>query len=399
MPTCITCLSDKPAAAFNAEHVLTRAFVGQGANWTLIDTVCTSCNSKLSKFEAHWTRSAIEAMMRNFSGPQGRKNKNAGARAQPVEIDDLYLVQIDDPLVYEAGFAFPADFYLRPQVIDTPNGLLGVVENADGQAALSAAMATLFATPTVTVVEQMPNGPSHGYRLTPITVGPRKTNRIGVPQLSNAPSGVWLRTLAPEAVVKDMEGTPRSLTTRLALDDRERLYFRATDVRAVASFLDGFHKPQASPTPRVYAPGEQTIRMRLRIKLPLVFRCVLKTGLNLVAHACGAETARHAAFNPLRACLFDEKADAAVLRRCSFLPACASWPSNWGFPKPGDEYQHRMMLDVWRGKVRFRLRLFGHLGYVAVLADAMPDLAKILSTRRAVVDFTAGGARAVDAWP
>lgn len=131
----------------------------------------------------------------------------------------------------------------------------------------------------------------------------------------------------------------------------------------------------------------------------IVYRCVLKTGLNLVAHAFGAETARHAAFNPLRTCLFDEQADAAVMGRCSSLPASAWWPSNWGFPKPGDEYQHRMMLDVSRGKARFRLRLFGHLGYVAILADDPPDLAKVLSTRRAVVDFMADGARVVSAWP
>jgi hypothetical protein len=155
MPICIYCLAEKPAAAFSREHVLTRAFCGQGENWTLRELVCAECNNKLSKFEAHWTSSAIESVMRNASGPRGRTAKS-GERSQPVEIDELYLVQGDDPLVYEAGFAFPTEFYFRPQLIESKDGLIGVAADQRGGDALEAMMAAEVRKVPIIVTEPLP---------------------------------------------------------------------------------------------------------------------------------------------------------------------------------------------------------------------------------------------------
>ena len=126
MPTCIYCLETKSNEEFSKEHVLTHAFCGTGQNWTLVDTVCIDCNSLFSAFETHWTHNAIESVMRNFSGPSGRSKRSKSRRAQPTEVDHLYIVQRNDQLAYEAGFAFPNDFYFRPQIIQCEDGLFSL---------------------------------------------------------------------------------------------------------------------------------------------------------------------------------------------------------------------------------------------------------------------------------
>ena len=145
MSTCIYCMQSKTHQEFSSEHVLSRAFCGQGNNWTLVNMVCRECNKQLSAFESHWAQSAVESMMRNFSGPIGRGKKAKKKRVQPTEVDDVYLAQRDDTLVYEAGFAFPNTFYLRPQIIQTSRGIVApAADEEDGQA-LRAAVETLAA--------------------------------------------------------------------------------------------------------------------------------------------------------------------------------------------------------------------------------------------------------------
>lgn len=79
--------------------MLTRAFSGSGVNWTLVNMVCKKCNEKLSRYESHWSHSAVEAMMRNFSGPMGRSGSSSARRSQPIECEDLYIIERDDELV------------------------------------------------------------------------------------------------------------------------------------------------------------------------------------------------------------------------------------------------------------------------------------------------------------
>jgi hypothetical protein len=399
MPICIYCCQQKARAEFPAEHVLTRAFCGQGNNWTLKDMVCLDCNGALSKFESHWANSAVESIMRNFSGPRGRVG-NVGARAQPVEIDEFYAVQIDDPLVYEAGFAFPNDLYFRPQIVVSPAGLVSIAANAVDGAALETALANNVRKPPFEITDRDPQRSE--YSIATVGINP-STQRFYLKAVRNAKAsaGIWLRRLDDGAMFRDMNGKDRVITPRLALDDRGRLYMRAKDLQAAAEFFDKFLQPPAPPQPtRNYRPGEQTFRPRVKTQLPLVFRCVLKTGLNLVAHVGGSQLALDRTFDELRAELFDTSVDAAIMRRCRFirrLPAWLGWlPSS--FPLPPETSQHRMMLDTHCGKIRFRLRLYGTLGYVAYLGRRNTTTSDRLPTTRVMVDFQTTGMRQVDHW-
>jgi hypothetical protein len=152
MPQCIYCMKVKPSAAFDPEHVFSRGLCGTGANWTLTEQVCNSCNGRFSAFEAHWMRQAIEAMARNFHGPESRSEKQRFDRVQPMELDHLYIVNRDDPNVYEAGFGFPNDHHYRPQILDTPRGLLPLAASLeDGEALRDAVAALTWESVAVTI--------------------------------------------------------------------------------------------------------------------------------------------------------------------------------------------------------------------------------------------------------
>ena len=56
-----------------------------------------------------------------------------------------------------------------------------------------------------------------------------------------------------------------------------------------------------------------------------------------------------------------------------------------------------MMLDIHRDRVRFRLRLYGHLGYVGDLGRRSESL-EIGFVSRVVVDHGGSGIRAVPTW-
>jgi hypothetical protein len=226
---------------------------------------------------------------------------------------------------------------------------------------------------------------------------------------SDTPEGIWLRALEPGAVLRDArvsgfpcKGRGRLITRRLALDDRGRLFIRAAGVGDVPGFFDRFlERGKPLPMPRQYQPGEQTVRPRVRIRLPLVFRCVLKTGFNLLAHSCGRSAATDPAFDVLRRELFDRSQDASIMRRCRFL-GMRPWWLAWlpdSFPAPGTDTQHRMMLDIYRGRLRFRLRLYGYLGYIADLGSVSAALAPRIPTLRVIVDHGTSGMRRVESWP
>jgi hypothetical protein len=174
------------------------------------------------------------------------------------------------------------------------------------------------------------------------------------------------------------------------------------DSQHAASFFDEFRKPPAPPAPpRTYLPEEQIVRPQINIKLPTVFRAVLKTGLNLVAHIAGSSVAANNAFDELRSELFDLESDDAIMRRCRFLGARPRWLS-WlpsDFPPPANELQHRLMLDVAGGKIRFRIRLYGHLGYKGWLGPATQSIVAKIPTSRVIVNFDTTGIELVDTWP
>ncbi len=122
---CIYCGHSGPEAGFDNEHVFPRALCGSGENWTLVNRVCKACNNRFSRFENELLQQAAETIARGFSGPLGRSARSAGgARIQPLKINHLYVLNVNDTLVYEGGFSFSSEFYFRPQMIDVGDGTL-----------------------------------------------------------------------------------------------------------------------------------------------------------------------------------------------------------------------------------------------------------------------------------
>jgi len=147
MPKCIYCREDKP---FTDEHVLTRAFAGQGENWTLQDIVCGDCNAAFSLYERAWTSSPGEAIARIFHGPAGRKRKGHSYRVHPAE--HIYMVKDDDPIAYEAEILEGFEPRLRPQFIWTGADMLALAPNVESAPRLAAAFNAFIQQRELTVL-------------------------------------------------------------------------------------------------------------------------------------------------------------------------------------------------------------------------------------------------------
>jgi hypothetical protein len=400
MPTCIYCRKTKVANNFEPEHVLSRGLCGEGANWTLSDAVCKTCNRLFSKSEAHWMRQAFEAMARNFQGPQSRNDVARFDRLQPIEIDDLYILMRDDPLVYEAGFAFPNEHHFRPQMIDTGHGLLALVGREQDTAVFQAAIDAFLRQPTFDLTVPIWHERHDDWLIA------RIERRLSRPAFvltgwsrAGKPSGIWLRGFPHDNFLTSRNFPIALFTSRVALDHRGRLYLRAANVEAAVAFLDLMLDPPAdSPPSRPLEPGDQTVALGLDLDLVHISKCVLKTGFNLFCHFFGSGAAMDPSFNLLRALLLakedDDEARRAILRMCTFEPEAPP-----DFPKGADTDQHRMQLDLTpQGLLRFRLRLYGHLGYCAILGPLPAELRSGFRTRRVVVDFASSGIREVETW-
>ena len=402
MPVCIYCTNTKPADEFSNEHVLPRAFCGQGGNWTLVDKVCGECNGLLSAFESHWTHQALESMTRNFSGPVGRRGRSREKHVQPAEIDHLYLVQKDDPAAYEVGFAFPNQHYFRPQIIQIDDGLMALAADEEEGRTLQSAINDLRRLREIELSRPIDNKDEKAFRIVRLSVDSSgKSYSVGSEREGTGHAGYWLRSYPEPPTVRGFDGIERHLTPRCAVDDRKHLYFRAGGWSEVAEFLSNLAQGKlASSEPfRAPSPGTQTVMLRFIIKLPLVYRAVLKTGLNLVAYLAGTPLARDAAFDDLRRILLDKDADNDVMERCKFSDHSMLAPGRAEFPSGVDTNQHRLMLDIFRGKLCFRMRLYGHLGYESILAPATSGIKSAITTSRVAVDFDSTGIREVSEWP
>ncbi|WP_296202084.1 HNH endonuclease [uncultured Hyphomicrobium sp.] len=400
MPVCIYCLTSKPDQEFSPEHVLSRAFCGQGVNWTLTSEVCLDCNGDFSRFEAHWSRQAFEAIARNFEGPASRNDQDRFDRAQPVEIDDLYFLIKGDRLVYEAGFAYPNDHHLRPQIIDTGRGQQMIVgREADG-APFKAELEKLLRAESLDITLPMWREVRPDWL---IAVVSRKrgslTYAITDWRRQKRPSGLWLRSFPDDGFLPRYDRPDAIFTSRLALDHRGRIYLRAANIESAVRFLDLLFQPPApiEPRPRL-EPGDQTVAMTLETNLPHIFKGVLKTGFNLFCHQFGSDAARHPDFQTLRDILLrdakDEDGRSLALRTCRFMDE-----ETPDFPKAAGTDEHRLLLDVTPdGILRFCMRLYNHIGYYAHLGIVPPHMRSALKPRRVMVKHAAGGMSEVQSW-
>ena len=211
-------------------------------------------------------------------------------------------------------------------------------------------------------------------------------------------TGYWLRSFPVPPNIPGFDGVVGVFTSRCALDDRNRLYFRANDWADVTLLLTDIVKNRYA-TPLGGANREQTVAIRHVVKLPLVYRAVMKTGLNLVAKVAGSTVAHDSMFDELRRIILDPEADDDVMGRCRILgPAAEGDPIRADFPPPSSIDEHRLMLTEYGGTLNFRIRLYGTLGYECKLGSMTPKIRERISTVRAAVDFGGEGIRKVSDW-
>lgn len=399
MPVCIYCVKHKPAEYFSKEHVLPRAFCGEGNNWTLIDTVCSECNVLFSAYEYHWTHNAFESIMRNFSGPAGRKRKRGVRRAKTTDSDHIYIVKKGSPLVFEAGFAFPNDLYFRPQIIQSDDGLVTLAADMEDAKVFESEMSKLIRQQMIKLSWPIDNQGKRMFQMVALRKDEAsKSYSVCFEKEEATFSGYRFRYHPEPSLIRRYNGVERHLTPRCALDDKNRVYFRANGVSEVLELMSNLLRNKNAC--QTTSSHEQPIEiLRIDTKLPIVFRAVLKTGLNLFAYLAGANLAKDAAFADLRNILLDKNADQDVMERCKFLGSTSLIQCRSKFPTRGNAEQHRLMLDIFRGKLYFRLQLYGSLGYEGILAEVTPSIQNAITVSRVVVDFNKNGFREVSNWP
>jgi hypothetical protein len=397
MPVCIYCKKTKGPTDFANEHVFSRALCGQGNNWSLPELVCKKCNGIFSKSESHWARCAVESMMRNFSGPLGRSEQE-GRRRQPIEVTELYLMLRGDPLAYDAGFAYPNLHFIRPQIAEWPPAYAA---NSSDQAAadeMYRQLQVMVDSNEMFVTEPMPDGSAHDFNVTRFVRTESGFQAVDAAMEDDA-VGIWLRSQPPDhSLQSKMIGETHQVTRRIVLDDRDRLYARAASPADLADFMNIVMRTTPNPfAPRPGGKGNEELLIRISIKLVHVYRCVLKTGLNLLCHARGFGVAMAPEFNLVcRELIGGVPADSGILGRCWILGAGpAGVVDEEDFKQSGNFDIHEMVLDVNEGKARFRLRLFGSMAYVGYLGDVSPELAKRIGTIKAEVDFMGNGIRLI----
>lgn len=386
---CIYCGHRKPASDFNKEHVFPRALCGTGANWTLENCVCKSCNNRFSNFENELLQQSAETIARGFSGPLGRNaNSGKGARVQPLKINHLYVLNDNDTLVYEGGFSFPSEFYIRPQMVDVGDGtLLSLVTDRQEIVPFQEAITRFVSEPKRITLPRPPGRKE--YEIVTfewINNSWQTTTR----EMSKEPSDVFFREFIQRS------GLP-PMTARLAQNDDGRLFLRAADLIALGQFIDLiFANRPASPRPPLpEGPGHQTFFFGLQIDLIKVYKAVLKTGLNLVAHLYGANVVRDVAFDRARRILLEDIQTKSAASMCQL-----SADFSPDFPGSSTDV-HQMMLDDFNGSLRFRMRLYKSFGYTATLGRPHSSLRTLIWSnlpRRVMIEYKTVGIHEVQSW-
>jgi len=386
---CIYCGHRGPKSDFDSEHVFSRSLCGTGNNWTLVNRVCKNCNDHFSEFETEFLQQAAESIARRFSGPRGRSSKfDVGARQQPLKINHIYVQNANYNFIYEGGFAFPSEFYFRPQMIDVGDGTVFTLVAERREIKPFEDAVTQFAAGPKRIT--LPRPPTRKeYQIVTFEEVDGRWHTT-TEEMTAKPSNVFFREFIRR------ENFP-AMTTRLAQNDDGKLFVRAADLKAVGAFMDLlFANCNAEPRPPYPpGPGNQTFFFGLQIDLIKVHKAVLKTGSNLVAYLYGDEAVKGAPFERARKILLEYPAtnDAATI--CQLY---RGFPDD--FPR-GNTDAHQMMLDEFDGQLRFRMRLYNSFGYVALLAPMDRPLRTIIAStvpRLVLVEYEGIGIREVATW-
>lgn len=382
---CVYCGHKGASGDFDNEHVFSRALCGTGNNWTLTNCVCKTCNGRFSKFESELLHQAAETVARGFSGPLGRSARNTnGARIQPLKINHLYALNSNDSLVFEAGFAFPAEFYFRPQIVDVGDGtLLALITNANEMQDFQTAVSRFARDQKYVTLPRLKKQKEYDV----VTFDEIDGHwRPGAKRRMPKPSQLFFRELSTGDRVPPM-------TARLAQNDDGNLFVRAKDLNAVGNLFDSiFQNRMTGPRPPLPpGPGQQTFVFGLEFNYVKIFKAVLKTGMNLVAHLFGDTALRDTAFDRCRSILLECPETKDATKICQYY---ADFPAE--FPRTSGD-AHQLMLDEHLGALRFRMRLYNSFGYESILAPSTAALALDLP-KRILVEHAGAGIREVNTW-
>jgi hypothetical protein len=275
--TCIYCGGPGP---FTAEHVLTRAFVGDGENLTLNDLVCRTCNTRrFSPCEREWTAFPGLAMARIHFGPAGRRRKGERYRVHPGE--QIYLVADDDPLAYEVEILDGIEPRIRAQVIGLQHGLMACAALAADGDKLTAVIDAFVVERDITAYKH--RDPSREKRFLIATVGKRPSSRqleVVHYEWRKSPTNVWLDRF-PATPLQE------PFYARMSVDQDDRLRIRAENIETAVTMFDRIlHEKPSLGRGATYQGGKYQIVVNSSTNLCMVDRALAKTAFNLAIHTC-----------------------------------------------------------------------------------------------------------------
>ena len=289
---CIYCKGPGP---FTDEHVLTRAFAGQGENLTLVDTVCHNCNTILfSQCEREWTSFPGLATARIYYGPVGRKRKGRSYRVHPGE--HIYLVAEGDPIAYEAEVLEGLKPQVRAQVISCPDRLLELASDTNAARRLQNAMDEFVRQRDLTVYKHPDLARPRRYLIARLGRIPSWAipTVVGY-EWQERPTNAWLDRFP--------DRPPREpFFCRASVDQDDRLRIRAENVEtAVVSFRRILNEPPSGEGEGgSFDRGRYEIAFGHEVNLDAVNRALAKTAFNLAVHVLGYSTMRDSRFDPCR---------------------------------------------------------------------------------------------------
>lgn len=289
MSRCIYCNSEGP---FNKEHVFPYFLGGGGEGWTLIDTVCEDCNTIFSALERALSRHSVESIPRTFYGPTERHSKRKKHKV-PLYSEDIYCFFNNDRLVYEAGLELGFQTYIRPQIIEVSIPEIGITASDYSEIDELFNRIKYFAEKEFFLITKTPS--KKGELFESIELGLDSENVVIRNTInSKKPKGAWFRIFP-----KDFDIKSRILTTRIYLDDDNKLIIKAIDISQAIKFLSSLLKmvyskqeisQEVKNTPKqVVEGGNYEIGIRTSVKLELVSRAIAKIGLNFATKLYGKE--------------------------------------------------------------------------------------------------------------
>ena len=306
MPKCIYCHSTGP---FNKEHVFPYFLGGGGDGWTLINTVCEDCNNLFSTLERALARHSIESIPRTFYGPKGRRSKKK-KRQVPLYTEDLYILIKNDDLIYEAGLEIGFQPYLRPQIIEVDYPQFAVNGSDYSELEKLIDVVKNFAEKEFFIITKSPIRKGELFEIAELKLDNENIIIKNTIQ-SDKPKGAWFRIFPGNFDLKE-----KRITTRLYLDDNNKLIIKSADISKAVDFIfpllkiiyttDELSKHISTTQKKNIEPASSEVVIRISVKLELVSRAIAKIGLNFIAKLYGTDFVLNPEFDEIKKFILGE---------------------------------------------------------------------------------------------